>query len=367
MLITVLPGVVCSVAPREIVPMEEIVVEQWSLGYWTPGGNPPIPPSEIEWEGLTHVVHAWALVRPDGTLDLNTQRVSSDGPALIAEAHARGVKALLGIGQPYWLGQKTNLLLAATHHRTLLVDRIMKVVNTYGFDGVDLDWEPFDARTNGSAAKRFAAELRSRLGESRTLSAAAIVTDYAYWGSVHSLFDRIGVMTYDLTGTWTPHSWHNAALYSPGDAVWSVDLAVRRFTAAGVPPGKLSIGIPFFGYVCTGSVTAPRQPWRATSCSQVSYQTLAASYNLASAMWDDLAKAPYLSLDRPGSKNDRFITFENERSIAEKVNYAKSRGLGGWIIWELSGDYFPSQRPDQGPLDAITNGIDTLPSDSFPW
>jgi len=345
-LLSLFSSLIPSVATKGNVSGGKAMVSQWSLGYWTPRGNPALPPTKIDWEAVTHVVHAWALVRPDGTLDLTAQRVSSDGPALISAGHARGVKVLLGIGQPYWLGQTTNLQSAVKLGKSILVNNILDVVNSYGFDGVDLDWEPFNATINGPAMQAFAAELRSRLGATKTLSAAAIVSDYTFWGSVQNYFDRIGVMTYDLTGSWTRYSWHNAALYSPDERVWSVDLAVRRFTAAGVPAGKLSIGIPFFGYVCTGSVTAPQQPWGATSCSQMSYQNLAASYALASAMWDDFAKVPYLSIDSPGSTNDKFITFDNERSIAEKVNYAKSKGLGGWIIWELSGDYFPSQNPN---------------------
>ena len=178
--------------------------QQWSLGYWTPWGNPGIPPSAIEWGGLTHVVHAWALVRPDGSLDLETQRVSSDAPVLIANAHAKGVKAILGVGQPYWMGQTTNFQTAITSNRAALVNNIINIVTAYGFDGVDLDWEPFNATVNGTAMQNFAADLRSRLGTARTLSAAAIVTDYPYWGSVHTYFDRIGVMTYDMTGTWKP-------------------------------------------------------------------------------------------------------------------------------------------------------------------
>ena len=39
--------------------------------------------------------------------------------------------------------------------------------------------------------------------------ADAIVSDYRYWGSVTTYFDRINIMTYDLTGTWNPYSWHN--------------------------------------------------------------------------------------------------------------------------------------------------------------
>jgi chitinase len=299
------------------------------------------------------VVHAWALVQPNGSLDLSTQQISSSGPALIAAGHARGVKVLLGIGQPYWMGQTGNLQQAATQYRATLVNNIMNVVNSYGFDGVDIDWEPFSAGTNGAALRSLAADLRSQLGSGKSLSAAAVVTDYTYWGSVSGYFDRIGVMTYDLTGTWNPYSWHNAALYDPDGMVWSLDLAVRRFTANGLPASKLCIGIPFFGYKWSGGgVTGPQQYWSSTpTVQQTYYQNLASGITSSNYRWDSFAKVPYLSM------SNQFWTYDNEQSVTEKVNYAKNKGLGGWIIWELSGGYVPSLSPNQPLLTAIKTAM----------
>jgi chitinase len=348
-----------------LMPSQVFAQQQWSQGYWTPWGNPGIPATAIEWGGLTHIVHAWALVRSDGSLDLDTQRISSDGPTLVSNAHANGVKALLGVGQPYWLGQTTNLQTAITNNRAGLVNNIINAMNAYGFDGVDLDWEPFSGSTNGGALQAFASDLRNRLGTAKTLSVAAIVNDYAFWGSVQGYFDRIGAMTYDLTGTWNPYSWHNAALYDTDGMVWSVDMAVRRFTAAGVPASKLSIGIPFFGYRWQGGgVTGPRQSWYATpSTQQIYYQGIAGQINGSNYRWDSSAAVPYLSM------SDQFWTYDNEQSVAEKVRYAQNKGLGGWIIWELFGDYFPNQSPNQPLLVAIKNartGSSTPPPSTPP-
>ena len=187
---------------------------------------------------VTHIVHWSALVNADGSLDMNYHRISADAQPLISAAHASGVKVLLGILNPYFLGQSGNLPNAAANNRFTLVSNIMSAVNSYGYDGVDIDWEgaPVDIGA-------LASDLRSALG-GRILMADAVVTDYRYWGSVQSFFDRINVMTYDMSGLWEPYSWHNAPLYGPDDSVWSIDLAVRRYTAGGVPADKLGIGIP---------------------------------------------------------------------------------------------------------------------------
>ncbi|HEX4996611.1 MAG TPA: glycosyl hydrolase family 18 protein, partial [Terriglobia bacterium] len=315
---------------------------------------------QIQWGGLTHVIYAWALVQPNGTLDLDTQQVAANAPALVAAAHAHGVKALLGVGQPFWLGQTGNLQQAANSYRSTLTSNIMSVVNTYGFDGVDIDWRPFNTGTDGPASSLLGADLRALLG-SRILTASAIVTDSAYWGTAYKVFDRVHIITYALTGTWNPYSWHNAALYDPDNQVWSVDLAVRRFTQAGVPASTLTIGIPFFGFMWTGGgITGPQQYWSGTpTITEQTYQALAPSINSGAYRQDSLARVPYLT------SSGSFLTYDDEWSIKQKMDYVAEQGIGGWTIWELSGDYLPSQSPNQPLLASIMSNMGkTTPPDN---
>ena len=50
--------------------------------------------------------------------------------------------------------------------------------------------------------------------------------------------------------------------------------------------------------------------------------------------FDETAQAPYL-LDKT---NGYFITYEDERSIAAKCQYAIDNSLGGVMIWEVGED-----------------------------
>ena len=47
-----------------------------------------------------------------------------------------------------------------------------------------------------------------------------------------------------------------------------------------------------------------------------------------------------------------FWTYDNETSIAEKMGYITSRGLGGVMFWELTGD-----DPDGTLIHAIGSGL----------
>jgi chitinase len=336
-------------------PKRQSPFKQWSLGYWTPQSGKPIPPSEIEWKALTHIVYWAALANPDGSLDTTTQQFSKYGPSLIQAAQAEQVKVLLGVSQAFWKGEKTNLRAASANASGNLINSIMAIVDTMGFDGVDLDWEPFDTSLDKQPAIDLVTALRQRLGRGRILTAAAIITDSAFWAPLVPQLDQLHIMTYDMTGPWMRYSWHNSALYGSGSG-WSVDLAVKRFTAAGADASKLSIGIPFFGYRIAGSgIYQPNQFWIQTpSFQQMTYQSLHSLIQPTPYRWDDQAKAPYLSFDRAGTANDEFYTYEDRDSLIAKIEYAKANGLGGWFVWEIGGDYLPSQNPKQPLLNTIS-------------
>jgi chitinase len=343
--------------------------QQWSVGYWTPWTNPACPITAIDMSALTHVVHWAAMVNSDGTLDLDTQRIAADAPLLVSTVHNSNVKALLGISQATWLGKTNTLQDASLSNRAKLVANIMQVVNQYGYDGVDIDWEPFDEYANGVAFHYLASDLRDRLGSS-VLTTTAIASAWGFWGDMHEywtgsppriqfrftheFFDRVNVMTYDLSGPWDPYSWFQSALYDADGVVWSVDLAVKRFTGVGVPAAKLGIGIPFYGWQWTGAgITGPGQWWLTSVPArvQVGYNVLAPGITPQNYTFDSAAMVPYLS--NPNS----FITFEDPRSVAAKVSYAKSKGLGGWIMWHLGSDYFPSGSPKNPLLGSVKSAM----------
>lgn len=50
--------------------------------------------------------------------------------------------------------------------------------------------------------------------------------------------------------------------------------------------------------------------------------------------WDDEQKVPY------AFKGDQFVSYENLRSLKEKINYLKDKKLGGIMFWSMDMDDF---------------------------
>ena len=55
--------------------------------------------------------------------------------------------------------------------------------------------------------------------------------------------------------------------------------------------------------------------------------------------WDEPTHTPYTSIDAPGAAGDTFITYENERSLTDKLRYARESGLGALMLWDINGDF----------------------------
>src|SRR5207245_2322165 len=149
-----------------------------------------------------------------------------------------------------------------------------------------------------------------------------------------------------------------------------VDDGVQALLAAGIPPQKLGLGMPFSGAVWTGGivagttqgVTAPEEGWASTPAMQadIPYHVLMDTFGQFTPMWDPVARVPFWSMDFPGSARDQFVSFDNEQSIAEKCAYVKSKRLGGAMLWQLEGGYRadqPTGAQQQPLLEAVRQAL----------
>jgi chitinase len=306
----------------------------------------------------------------DGSLDM--KQLSPDrSSSLIAAAHAQGAKVLLCVG-----GAQTShtftAALAADPGKLVL--SIVTLMQERGYDGVDIDWEPLTGEYAATFAS-FIIALRTALDAvtPRPLLTAAVAADTAQTrivGPVIGAFDQVNLMTYDMSNTWLGSTWHNAPLFAADGTSPSIDKVVSAFTASNLPPGKLGIGVPFYGYAWSGGidhagqpVTGPAESWStAPQVDQPGYQEIMDKYYRPERYrWDDQAKVPYLSVPPdpaiPGDTG-KFVSYDDETSVAKKIEYARSKRLGGMILWSLGLDYSvdPAGAPRSPLLEAVKLG-----------
>lgn len=345
----------------------------WATSYyagWMQGQNNDgyLPAQNIDFSAVTHIVHFALVPNADGTLDAASNSITAaNSAALIPLAHAQGVKVIISIGG--W--NSGNGYRSATSSAVLntFVSNIVSFVTSRGYDGVDIDWEPLYT-TDAALYSALITALRPVLNAAfpNALLTAANGSEASIYTQIYPLFDQINLMTYDMSGAWPGWvTWHNSPLSdggyvfpSTGKPVPSINGSINNFIAAGIPANKLGIGIDFYGYIwsggtgtMTGGVTQPRQTWTTAPAVQgnVPYYTIMDTYyQLQYYNWDNLAQASYLSIGNAVSSNDKFISYDDEKSVQAKFDYARSKGIGGLIIWELGGGYRANQPAGQKDL-----------------
>jgi chitinase len=338
----------------------------WRTGYYPGWEQTSMAASNIDFSALTHIIHFSVMPKPDGTLDTSANVIPANySKDIVTQAHAAGLRVLICVGG----GGTENLFLRATTNANLAVfiNSLTNFMAARGYDGIDVDWEPFPS-VDALPYFNLINGLRSALNkfpQPKLLTAAvgaypsygdSPTGEYQIYAVLQKELDQINIMTYDLSGPYDGWvTWHNSPLYdggyrfaASGGLVPSVNGSVNNFINNGVAPGKLGIGLPFYGYVWTGgagssasSITQPRQYWTTNPVATAySYDELMTNhYPSASYHWDTNAGAAYVSITNAKPMNNAFISYDDERACQAKVNYARSHNLGGIMIWELAQDH----------------------------
>ncbi len=232
---------------------------------------------------LSHIAHAAAMPRPDGTLDVDTNSFQPESRKLAVQlAHEHHRPILLVITGQH---EQFSAAISPSIQQTFIAN-ILQLLDTDGYDGVDIDMEPvtLDENQANPDFSAFITELHkalqtrtsAQLGRAPLLTTAIGSRDRHIMAALADKFDQINLMSYDMAQPyegwvpWFDSALHNGGLVFPGFShqVPSIENWVNDFLQAGVPRRKLGIGISFDvacwqgGETTSGQgVTLPRQSW----------------------------------------------------------------------------------------------------------
>lgn len=281
---------------------------------------------KVDFDTITHVIYSFAIPTIEGTLrPLENPQTAEK---LIETAHASGAKALLAIGG--WSYNDTPLeqtFCSATDSEEKIKkfgDEILKMCETYGFDGIDMDWEhPRVDGESGIQYEKLMLYLKEKLHSKGKLLTAAVLSGVTadnivyYDAAAHSdkvleAVDWIHVMAYD-GGEGARHSSYefcvNSALY------W---ISTRH-----MPKEKVVLGVPFYG----------RPSW-------ASYETLLKSNPNA----DQTDTILYEGME---------VFYNGTDTIEKKTKYSMENA-GGIMIWEITQD---TAEKDKSLLHAVEKAV----------
>lgn len=290
---------------------------------------------EVDYSRLSHV--AWSFVAP--TSD-DLQAFSSDKraklDALVLAAHAAQVKVILSLGGAE-SGATFRTMTATSAVRHQFLHDLKVFIAERSLDGVDIDWE-FVVEEDSAAIRVLVEEMRDSLGPSLSISAAVPASNYwARWFRAERFIDKmdwLGVMTYDMTGSWAESATFNAPLFpSPTAPDLSLAQAMQYWSSnRGIAKSKLLAGHPFYGYEFA-EASAPGAIGFGT-VTYLDFREISAQLSNWTLHWDDEAQVPWATTPA-GS----YVTWNDDRATALAARYVRDNDYAGSIIWDLSADY----------------------------
>lgn len=274
---------------------------------------------------MTHINYAFGHVNDtfDGVRIDNEQRLRD---IVALRKQCPQLKVMLSIGG--WGSGRFSEMAGSEKSRLSFTRDCRRVVDEYGLDGIDIDWEyptqssagisssPDDTR-NFTLLMR---DIRKAIGKRKLLTMASVGSaEFVDFRGCIDYLDFVNVMSYDMGNP----PYHHSALYdSSVSAPMTTSKAVERHLAAGVPKSKLVVGMPFYG--------------RGGDKDKILHDFVRTRYtgDEYHECWNDSAQVPFLA-DKDGKL---VLGYENKRSLAVKCQYVIDNNLRGGMYWDYESD-----------------------------
>ncbi|XP_064104243.1 LOW QUALITY PROTEIN: probable chitinase 10 [Macrobrachium nipponense] len=369
--------------PSSHTPMrdgDEIFYDQatGAIGYFSHYIRPAMyTADEIPTEMCTHVIYSSAILDRD-TLTV-AERDSYLDPDnglgnyrrfLQLRRRNPKVKLLLGLGG--WTDSNSaeySLMASSYSSRANFVVHAVRLLKSYGFDGLDLDWEYPSDKTSPQEKIEFRLwieELRAAFDQNDLLLTAAVpagrnVTDEVR--AIATALDQIHIKAYDFHGSWEDEVAHHAPLFplqSGKPEELSAESVVNQWIDRGVSPQKLILGVPFHGRSWTLARTNTSPGALAKGAGKpgrfVNESGILAYYEICYAhehdRWQKVSNpgGPYVVKDHQwvikedveviSAKGDQWVGYDDTEAVTKKSDYVKTKGLGGIMISDITMDDF---------------------------
>ena len=307
---------------------------------------------QIDFSTFTHVIHSFAWPNSQGDIESDNGTFNT---SFASHVQSHGRKFLLALGG--WGAAENFAASTSTSElRSYFISNILEIINTYGYDGIDIDWEYPQNNQQRNNLNLFIAELDSSMNELNPGLLITMAVPISNWSgqwydfqTLNQFVDFFNAMTYDIHGSWTSDAGHNSPLFPspPGDPDGSVSTGITYLiNTRGLPASKINIGIPFWGKKYQTSTINGAFSGDAVDIRYSEIIDLID--NGWNYQWDEVAKCPYLVKE----DQSRIITYDNPESIQFKCQYANERNLGGVMVWALGYDNITS---DESLTSAISN------------
>jgi chitinase len=239
-----------------------------TVGYYESWANTRkcqnVSPKDLNVTGFTHLNYAFLAFDPNTFAIAET--ADSDGPLAAEFTDLKtanpGLQTWIAIGgwnfnEPGPTATAFSNMVDCKENRTKFINEITSLMQTYAFDGLDIDWEyPSASDRGGKPADKdnlvlFTQEIRAafgtRYGLSITLPASYYhMKDFDLAGMQEHV-DFFNIMTYDMHGIWDKDTVGAGPYILPHTNLTEIDGALDLLWRSTVVPEKVNLGLAWYG------------------------------------------------------------------------------------------------------------------------
>ncbi|KAH1602270.1 hypothetical protein KXX25_004268 [Aspergillus fumigatus] len=328
-------------------------------------GNPERPcdvvlPENINVKPWTHLYYSFAGIDPsDFTITTTHDNDADYWEKFTALKQKKStLKTYISVGGWDLGGKVFSDMVRFPGSRRAFIDSAIAMMNKYGFDGIDIDWEYPAAEDRGGAARdtanlvTFLSELRDALG-SRFGLTCTLPSSYWYLKGfdivgMAEYVDYFAMMAYDIHGTWDGNSEWTDSVINPHTNITEISAGLDLLWRNNIDPAKVLLGLGFYGRSftledsscntpgCAFSTTSGSGGARAGECTGTS--GILSDYEISRIIDDYSVNVHY---DEAAGVNwmtwsgDQWVSFDNGRTLKQKADFANSKCLGGLFSWAL--------------------------------
>ncbi|KAL1694011.1 glycoside hydrolase family 18 and carbohydrate-binding module family 5 protein [Schizophyllum commune] len=261
----------------------------------------------------------------------------------------RNIKVMLSVGGWTYSQNGHYAFVTNAAARTQFVTSAVQLIEDYGFDGIDLDFEYPGSAEQGAGFGALFTELRAALDKlqqskgdatpyeiSVAVSAGADNYKYLDVNTMDKALTYWNLMAYDYAGSWLSTVANQANLYPDSYNNVSTTAALDWYKANGATTSKIIMGVPLYGRafeetdglghtyngIGPGTVEA----------GIYSYETLPLA---GATVYENSTSVASYSYD---SSKREFVSYDTPNIAKAKAQYVASNGLAGTMFWELSTD-----------------------------